>query len=734
MDANHTVFPAHFRMQDNHIQTVEEHLKGVEIKCVSYAQKLNFANTGRLLGILHDMGKYTDEFYVYFYESVSRQKAGEPKLTKTVDHGKHGAMLILERYHKGNTYEKTMAEIVAMIICYHHGGLEDFISNDLKIKLLERCNQIEEGFKEDTQYMKASERFYKRIMEPEELDKLFKNAVNEFKDYVSKYSNTNFCYNLHLLIKFLYSCLIDADRYDTYLFMQNKKEEEDLNINRLWEEFSCRLEAKENEFQNKKTNSELEQTIQLLRQDIWKQCNDFGSQPQGIYTLTVPTGGGKTLSSLRYALNHARSCKKSRILYVLPFTSIIEQNAQVVRDALLPKDYLLEHHSNVVDGEDTEKDEVEYRQLLTEQWTSPIIFTTMVQFLNTFFSKGTKNIRRMHNLTDTIIIFDEIQAIPVKCISLFNDAINFLSSVCRDTIILCSATQPGLNKVEHKMQIKEEIILDLREKFADFKRMEIIDKRYKKKMSLFELGEFVKDVKKDNQSILIILNTKEIAKAVFQEVKKNLDDTNIIFYFLNTNLCPAHRKDGIKKMKEALNNHKQVICVSTQLIEAGVDISFSCVIRHIAGLDSIAQASGRGNRNGEGEIKKTYIIELEGEELGSLKYIEIGEKAASYVLDDYRRKADKYDYNLLSPFAIQHYYMHFYRDDRIEKNMDYPVSKTTIYQMLSNPNKRNAYEKVTNQKCPLMLEFQFKQVWIEILFVIIFTLHFYSHFPCGSVD
>jgi CRISPR-associated endonuclease/helicase Cas3 len=492
--------------------------------------------------------------------------------------------------------------------------------------------------------------------------------------------------------------------------MQNKEEKDPIHIRCLWEKFSESLSLKEVYFQKLKTSSQLEETIRILRQDVWMQCRNFSKAPTGIYTLTVPTGGGKTLSSLRLALDHAIINEKKRILYVLPFTSIIEQNASVVREVLNTGDYLLEHHSNVVNETAYGSDDYEYRKLLTEQWTSPIIFTTMVQFLNTFFAGGTQDIRRFHNLTDCIIIFDEIQALPVKCISLFNETVNFLSNLCRDTIILCSATQPSLGMVKHKVNINKEIIKDVDIKFEEFKRMEIIDERYGRKFSVPKLSEFIYCKKQENDTILIILNTKAAAERVYLEVKQRFKDDSILFYYLSTNLCANHRKSIIREMKEALSQNKQVICVSTQLIEAGVDISFSCVIRHIAGLDSIAQASGRGNRNGEGAIKQTYIIELEDERLGSLKEIRLGEQFSGFVLDEYASNMDRFDRNLLSPKAIKRYYEHFFWEEDIERMMDYPVHgyDNTIYNMLSHPNKSRAYKNAYDSDYPLKFEYQFK--------------------------
>lgn len=513
MSCDKQVYPAHYRKEDEAIQAVEVHLEGVKSLSGMYAAKIGFQNTGILMGLLHDIGKFSDEFFEYINTAIQNSKENKPEPAKTVDHGKHGAILILERYHKSDAYKKVTSEILAMLLCYHHGGLEDYISEDLDIKLWTRCGQSGDEYTRDISYTQAKERFFERIISSEALDKLFDASVAEFKTYIDKKREAgNFSYyDFSLLIKYLYSCLIDADRYDTYLFMQNKQEDMEIDYNELWGNFSRKLKVKEEYFKNYKTKSELEEKIRQLRYDIWQYCNDFADKPPGIYTLTVPTGGGKTLSSLRYALNHAIMYGRKRIIYVLPFMTIIEQNSGVVRDVLDAGEYLLEHHSNVIFNEENEEDQLQYWRLLTEQWTSPIIFTTMVQFLNTFFSGGTRSIRRLHNITDAIIIFDEIQALPTKCISLFNETINFLASQCRNTVILCSATQPSLDMVKRKINVNQEIIPDLQNKFKEFKRMEIIDSRYHNKMSLAQLGDFICKIKEDNDSILIVLNTKTSA-------------------------------------------------------------------------------------------------------------------------------------------------------------------------------------------------------------------------------
>ncbi len=717
-------FPAHYREEDGKYQTVKKHLANVSRMCGIYGEVLGFKHFCELAGWLHDMGKFTDEFYNYFMKSVEEQKRGEYKAVlknETVDHGRHGAVLIWDRYHNGNDNRKVTAEILSMIICYHHGGLQDFISLNLDTKMLTRIKD------KDSAYEQALERFLECVCSYEKLDSLFEEAIQELKDFNNKQEKVRKAFSLQLLTKYLYSCLIDADRYDTYLFMEEQSEKE-FDRNQLWELFSDRLAVQEEKFKNQKTGSVMREQIRSLRQIVWQECKESAKWQSGIYTLTAATGSGKTFSSLRFAIDHAQINGKKRILYVLPFTTIIEQNAKQVREALQAGDNLLEHHSNVIVEDksclkkDLKEQSLEIREtddefgskyrLLTEQWDSPIIFTTMVQFLNTFFASGTQSIRRFHNLTDAIIIFDEVQALPVKCISLFNESINFLCRECRDTIILCSATQPSLESLQrHSIQIDGEMIQDVLGKFHAFKRMNVIDFRKNGKMTITELGGLAGKQILENQSVLIIVNTRNLARDIYEELRSRNMDEDSILYFLSTNLCPEHRGDTIDDMKAALEGGKKVICVSTQLIEAGVDISFECVIRHLAGLDSIAQACGRGNRNGEHAIKNTYIIELEEEKLGSLKVIELGEKHTREVLNEFRKNNEKFDGELLSPSAIKKYFDSYYADEDIEKQMDYPVKelKTSIFKMLSNSGNKMAYQnKYGRESCQLSLDFAFR--------------------------
>lgn len=712
------MYTAHYRKSDKRHQSVSEHLLNVSRYCKTYGKSIRIIKLSELVGLLHDMGKLSDEFQEYIRVAIEHEENGTidewKKSCKTVDHGKAGGMYIYRKYHSMKGYAKIAAEIVSMVVCYHHGSLHDFLTMDCNMPMLERF----ERENDESVYHQATERYFEQICDMQYIESLFFEACKEIEaiDKTITEKGLHRGFSIHLLIKQLYSILIDADRYDTYLFMDNMQNESTVDAAELWENYTELMDVKISRFRNIQTNSPLEEKIKQLRLEVSDTCTYFSSRDTGIYTLTVPTGGGKTLSSLRFALKHASEKGKKRIIYVLPFTTIIEQNAQEVRDVLKCDDYLLEHHSNIIHDDD--KSENAYR-LLTQRWDSPIIFTTMVQFLETIYASGTQAVRRLHNLSDSILIFDEIQSIPIRCISLFNSAINYLSKTCNTTVVLCSATQPNLSetKIPLFMENNGEIIPDILEKFRDFKRMDVKDRRIDGGYSYEILGDFIYEIKDSLKSILIVLNTKSCTEKLYEElVKRNKDKSHTIFY-LSTNLCAAHRKEIIKEIKEYLKLKKSVICVSTQLIEAGIDISFEGIVRHLAGLDSIAQATGRGNRHGEGDIKDSYIINLSDETLGSLKEIEIGEKHTSEILNDYRKKPERFDNDLLSPAAIKRYYNYYYSDKSIGELMNYPVRvkdqsidyKTDIYKMLAGtiPNKIS-YKDRCGKECELSLNFMFE--------------------------
>jgi|LSQX01.1.fsa_nt_gb CRISPR-associated endonuclease/helicase Cas3 len=688
-------------------QSVRDHTLNVANLCKIFGDKLNVSNFSYLSGLLHDMGKYSRQFKDYIDLELIKAKNGNNEMISDVadkvDHGVYGAKYIYEKYNNRDEISCVTSEMLALICCYHHGGLPDCLNNKYEVPLLERLKKINPN-----DLMEVYKIYNDDINI--DIDQIFDNACSEIKTIFGrlKIFDEEAFFAMHLLIKTTYSMLIDADRYDSYLFEAGKDTNKQiisiLNMDNkmVWHEYSVLLEKRLEKFKNQPSLNENERRINKIRQEISVECLQFADNKEGIYTLTVPTGGGKTLSSLRFALKHIELKDKDRIIYILPFTTIIEQNAEEVRKALECNDDLLEYHSNVM-----EDDKGENYKLLTNRWSNKIIYTTMVQFLNTFYNKGTQDMRRIHNLLNSVIIFDEIQTIPIKCIDLFVGCINYLTEIGNSTVVLCSATQPELNKsnVPVLYSKKREIIKNVDNKFNILERVEVVDFTRKGGYTSEEAASFIQEVKKNVINLLMVCNTVGWASSIYDILNKD-ENKDTYVYFLSSNLCPAHRKDLIEDLKADLKNKKNIICISTQLIEAGVDISFETTVRALAGLDSIAQTSGRANRNGEKIKGYSYIINLnDDDKLSRLTEIRLGKTHCAEFLYEYGENKNMFGNSLLSPRSIEEYFNIYYSDKMINNGMDYPVKNTSIYRMLEySESNIDGYEG----DFPLNLRYKFK--------------------------
>lgn len=363
-----------------------------------------------------------------------------------------------------------------------------------------------------------------------------------------------------------------------------------------------------------------------------------------------------------------------RIFYVIPYTSIIDQNADEIRKILEDKNdqgepldkVVLEHHSNLTPEEET------YRQnLLAQNWDAPVVLTTQVQFLEALFGPGTRSPRRMHQLANSVIILDEVQAIPINTVHLLNVALRFLVHGCGSTIVLCTATQPPLNKIDASYRAltvnsDNRIIEDENELYNKLKRVEVYDRRKVGGWSDEEVARLAGEQLQDKGSVLMVVNTKKSARSLYQAIF-DLKMQDVFLYHLSTNMCPAHRLKVLDEVKEKLNDKKPVICVSTQLIEAGVDIDFGAVIRYLAGLDSIAQSAGRCNRHGSiPGFGNVWIINPEEENIDKLKDIRIGVDKAQRILDDYKNDPESFNGNRIGLEAMARYYQYYYYERRDE--------------------------------------------------------------------
>ncbi|MEO6563045.1 MAG: helicase-related protein [Nitrosospira sp.] len=368
-----------------------------------------------------------------------------------------------------------------------------------------------------------------------------------------------------------------------------------------------------------------------------------------------------------------------RIIYAIPFTSIIDQNADVVRKILEPdgaksNNVVLEHHSNLMPEEENWK-----TKMLVENWDAPVIYTTNVQMLETLFGAGTRGPRRLHQLANAVLVFDEIQTLPVNCIHLFCNAINYLVEHCGTTVVLCTATQPLMNMVEQskgalRIPPSNEIMPDVGELFRKLKRVEVLNRRKPGGWSDKEVATLAMEEAKKANSCLAIVNTKKSAQTLFQLCRD--EKAAMPIYHLSTNMCPAHRRLILDKIRQRLEAKEPILCISTQLIEAGVDVDFGAVIRSVAGLDSIAQAAGRCNRNGRRDIGHVHVVNLSEERVDMLTDIGCGQRITERLLDEFEKDPARFGNDLLGPTAIACYFNYYFAERRGE--MDYPLGSKVL--------------------------------------------------------
>jgi CRISPR-associated endonuclease/helicase Cas3 len=478
-------------------------------------------------------------------------------------------------------------------------------------------------------------------------------------------------------------------------------------------DWAALIDLLENAFKNFASKPD-QKKIDAIRANIAAHCLAAATRERGIYTLTVPTGGGKTLASLRFALHHAQEHKLDRIIYVIPFTSIIDQNAKVVRGILepegtVPESVLLEHHSNLLPEKLTWQ-----HKLLSENWDAPIIYTTSVQLLEALFGGGTRNARRMHALAHAVLIFDEVQALPLKCAHMFANALNFLVEQAGSSALLCTATQPLLHQIDHqrgavRLAPEPELMPDVGKLFTDLKRTSIIDRRQPGGWTYEAAAALTLDTQREFRSTLVIVNTKRAAREMFEHCRAR---TDIPVYHLSTGMCPAHRRATLEQIKVKLDKHEPVICVSTQLIEAGVDVSFGSVIRSLAGMDSIAQAAGRCNRNGERTTPApVLVINLAQEKIELLPEIVAGQQVSERLFDEFAKTPASFQHDLLANQAIRRYFEYYFF--RRAACMSYPVrldsmnftekkdADATLLSLLSgNDRALEEYKKNHAQRAP----------------------------------
>ena len=660
-------------------QNLIDHLVGTAMLARCFAEPFALGYLSYVCGLIHDLGKYSFAFQCYLAKALS----GKPTTRGEVPHAWEGALAILRQLGEDR---KTMglADIMANVVASHHGGLTDMIV-DSKRFILSRIDG----------HAKAHPEQVRDIMDSAEvadiLAKIDWDVVKEeFSDIKRQIGKNSFA--IHLIAKFLFSCLVDADRCNA-AGMDNLDSDSPPD----WDEIERCLATKLAVFAE--APEEMKSPLDKVRASISSQCAEQAVRTPGIFTLSVPTGGGKTLSSLRFAIRHARQNGLKRIVYVIPYLSIIDQTAHEFRKIFGNRadDWLLEHHSNFLLDSENEDDEKRY-DLGTQRWDAPVIVTTMVQFLESVVSNKASDLRKFHNMTKAVFIFDEVQALPVSCTHLFNGIVNFLHEFGGSTSVLCSATQPALAKIERPIRLSAnpDLVSLTPESRAVFRRTWLHDKTpsegkasREKELTCEEIAELALLRHREGKSTLVVMNTKAEARAVFKAISEEIPR-----HFLSTDMCPAHRLDVLQVMREALSpapdaQSTPILCVSTQLIEAGVDISFDCVIRAEAGFDSIVQVAGRCNRHGRSSSPEEVIIVcVKDEKLGNLDEIALGKALTARIL----REGLPDD----EAAAISAYYSYKFELPSQKILMDYPIGKNNpigyVYDWLgANLRAKTAY-------------------------------------------
>ena len=590
---------AHTR-EDGNIQTLPEHIEGVAHHCALFLERAGLpelAPLGRLLAQLHDAGKAQPAFQRYI-RGESAAKA---------PHSAAGALLatgLMYELSKELQLKKLprTSQLLAYAISGHHRGLYDYIElrKELKKKEIEeRCTKTIGALPNIKSELQTW------------VEEHAESTESSLKELAKRVGATE---QAQVLIRLLFSCLVDADFLDTEAFMDEERKE------RRHEATSgyAPLKTLRDRLTKHMEGFSTEGKINEARRAFLNQCREHGRTcPKGYYSLFLPTGGGKTLSSMAWALETALNHKAQRIVYVIPYTSIITQTAGIFRE-IFGEENVLEHHSDISfsgDEATQEAERYERTRLLAENWDAPIIVTTNVQFFESLFSHKVSRSRKVHSIANSVVVFDEVQMFPTEFLHPMLRLLEDLRWIYGTQLLFCSATLPPFDK-DHSSSFKkvndfhqlsdaiQPIIPEDLELFKVFDRViyHLEEKEYTTKELAEELAQ--------HDSALCIVNSRRDASQLYQALLEEGKEAQDVIH-LSRNMCSAHLKERIAEVRQRLKADIPTIVISTQLIEAGVDIDLPIVYRAMSGLDSIVQAGGRCNREGKrpapGEL---YVFSL----------------------------------------------------------------------------------------------------------------------------
>lgn len=606
------LFYAHSNGEDvQSWQLLFDHLAGTARIAEAFGASNGLSDLAYCAGLFHDLGKYSDAF--------QQKLRGHGSF---VDHSTAGAQEIVQAFV--THAQPVLGKLLAYTIAGHHSGLPDFGSIlDVETEST-LCGRL------------------KRKVEP------YEHYKNEFQNLnltaasfpLLKPSTPSGGFTLAFMVRMLYSMLVDADFIETETYMTGGKSRGIFpSILELRKVFNKYLEA----------NSFPSTPVNQLRSEIFQNSIEAAKLPRGLFSMTVPTGGGKTLSSMGFALQHAALNNLKRIIYVIPYTSIIEQNAAVFKN-IFSKAFVLEYHSNF-DWEDSGKPEagenadfsvMEKQRLASENWDIPIIVTTNVQFFESLFASRSSRNRKVHNIGNSVIIFDEAQMLPQGFLKPCVLAIAELVLNYGSSAVLCTATQPELQRFFPSKLPVVEIMKDPSSLYDEFKRVTIHD------LGRISDEELISSISRYDQALCVV-NTRKHARHLFDGLAQEGR------YHLSTLMYANHRKEVIQQVRDALSENRTCRLISTQLIEAGVDIDFPVGFRALAGLDSIIQTGGRVNRNRRFQESDLFVFEPVTESIKKLPlHIAQAGDVTRQILRDWKDK------DPISLAAIRDYYLRLY--------------------------------------------------------------------------
>ncbi len=671
-------------------QSLKEHCFQTAEYAAACIGSARFFHMVRLAGLIHDMGKAKAEFAEYLDAAYQ----GKDVRRGSVNHTFAGVIWLLEKHHTDTSspWEMLTCEIIGYAVGSHH-GLFDCVDLEGKNGFLHRLQTD----KKELCYEEAVANFFGQVVEETYIEEEFKKAVSEVEAFFTEAKATygtgpsKVFFQVSMLIRLTLSAVVYGDRRDTGEFMSRYSGQETF---RQVQETGWK--RRRDFFEDKLSGLDASTLLNQVRRDISWQCLSAAERLPGIYRLSVPTGAGKTLCTLRYALAHAEKYHKKRIIFIIPLLSVLDQNVKVIRDYLPDAREVLEHHSNVIQEKDSGEEADKY-EFLGESWNYPIVVSTMVQLLNILFAHQLSSVGRMQALCDSVIVIDEVQSLPRKATVMFNMAMNFLQRYCNATIVLSTATQPCFDELEWPLLSAEapDLVCLNREQWHVFERADIQSRVTPQGMDWDECAAFCAEQMNLHTSLLVICNTKAEARKLSEKLLEQSEYEQWELFHLSTAMCQAHRTEVLDRLRESLselrqkprenNTVRKCICISTQLIEAGVDISFSCVVRILAGIDNLSQAAGRCNRSYEyGQKGNVYLISLKDENLDMLKDIRNAQLCTRNVLENLKDTGEP----LIGEQAVRGFYRYLF--EATEREIRYPIEycHTRFYlaDLLSNSN------------------------------------------------